>query len=243
MKNADDNFIKKVFALLWIIFIIAIVIGIPGYVFFNNPEYREIFSSVDNFDAFLDRHQDTSIFIYLFCQIIQVVVTVIPGQVIQVSGGYAFTLPLALFLSLFGIFTGSAISFYIARILGRRAVDVIFGKEKTERYNRVFNTKKGFEVMFLLYLIPGLPKDVLPYFAGVSNMKFIPFMLLSLTGRLPAMMCSLVFGRMLRTRSYYGAIVLGVAIAAILIVCFIKREQISRKLNEYFEENEYDHLR
>lgn len=242
MKDANDNLVKKIVASLWIVLIIAIVIGIPGYIFFTNPEYREIISSVDNFDAFLDRHQGQSILIYMFCQTIQVIVTVIPGQVIQLSGGYAFSLPLALFLSLAGIVLGSTISFYIARILGRRAVDVIFGAERTERYNRVFNTKRGFEVMFLLYLIPGLPKDVLPYFAGVSNMKYLPFMILSLTGRLPAMMCSLVFGRMLRTRSYYAAVVLVVIIVVILAICWIKRKQISEKLNEYFEEQGEEHL-
>lgn len=242
MRDANDNLVKKILAFLWIALIFAAVIGIPGYIFFSNPEYKEIVSSVENFDAFLDRHQSQSIIIYMLCQTIQVVVTVIPGQVIQLSGGYAFALPLALLLSVAGIILGSTISFYIARILGRRAVDVIFGRDRTERYNQVFNTKKGFEVMFLLYLIPGLPKDVLPYFAGVSNMRYLPFMFLSLTGRLPAMMCSLVFGRMLRTRSYYAAVVLGVAIAVILLICFIKRRQISQKINEYFEENREEHL-
>ncbi len=82
-------------------------------------------------------------------------------------------------------------------------------------------------IVFILYLIPGLPKDVVSYAAGVSEMKFKPFILLSLTGRLPGMMGSIMIGSMWNKGEYFGMIALGVIAVAAFVLCIVFRKKKS----------------
>ena len=88
--------------------------------------------------------------------------------------------------SLTGAFLGTLISFMLARWLGSDFVHLFFGKQKTQDYVKKLNSKRAYTIVFLIYLIPGIPKDIASYAAGVSEMKLKPFMLLSLIGRMPA---------------------------------------------------------
>ena len=89
--------------------------------------------------------------------------------------------------------------------------------------------------MFFIYLIPGIPKDVVSYAAGVSEMKLKPFMLLSLVGRLPGMMGSIMIGSMWHKEEYIGMIILAVIAASAFILCIVFRKKINRFLDEIYE--------
>lgn len=106
---------------------------------------------------------------------LQIVISVIPGQFFNLAAGYLYTFFPALLFSIIGAFLGTLISFTLAKLLGSDFVHLFFGKEKTQEYVRKLNSKKAYTVVFFLYLIPGLPKDVVSYAAGVSDMKFKPF--------------------------------------------------------------------
>jgi uncharacterized membrane protein YdjX (TVP38/TMEM64 family) len=73
-------------------------------------------------------------------------------------------------------------------------------------------------VLFIIFLIPGIPKDIFTYAAGVSEIRVGPFLLLSLTGRTPAMMGGILMGNMFYNGSYIGLIILGTA-AAVILFC------------------------
>lgn len=233
--NASVNIKHRLLAAAQLAVILAIIIGIPLYLIFMNPEMWHNFKSIEAFDAFLERYEEKSIPIYLLCQIVQVVVTVIPGQVIQIAGGYIYGFPLALLLSVSGVAAGSTIGFFIARKLGQRPMAVIFGEEKFMRYKAALDTKRAHKIIFLIYLIPGLPKDMAAYAAGVSAMRYPAFMMLSIMGRLPSMAASLLMGTMLDTESYTGAVILGAAVCLICIMCFIKRKSIMNITDRYYE--------
>ena len=115
-----------------------------------------------------------------------------------------------------GAFLGTIISYYLAKILGHDAMHMIFGEERIQELLVKFNSKKAMILVFLFYLIPGLPKDICSYVAGLSEMKLKPFLIISLVGRSPAMMGSLLIGRLVDTGGYTGAII----IAVIAIVLF-----------------------
>lgn len=239
MKNEEiksaDGLKYRILAIVELLFILGIVIGIPAYLIFIHPEIWHNFKSIEAFEAFMDRHQDKSIPIYIGCQIIQVIVTVLPGQVVQIAGGYFYGFLMALLLSVVGIAIGSGIAFMIARKLGQRPMALIFGEQRFIKYKEMLDTKKAHMIIFLLYLIPGLPKDMVAYAAGVSRMNFTMFIVLSMVGRFPSMAASLLMGEMLESRSYVGAVILAVVVVAICIVCFIKRSALMSLADVYYE--------
>lgn len=152
---------------------------------------------------------------FIGLQVLQVVVFVIPGEVVQVAGGYVFGFGLGSLYSLIGITFGSLANFYAGRLLGRPFVESIFSAEKIKGIEAATGTGKGAAGFFLLFLIPGIPKDVLCYVAGISKLGLPTFLLVSMVGRLPGILGSAYMGSATYSGSYRGAILV-LAVAAIL---------------------------
>ena len=79
---------------------------------------------------------------------------------------------------------------------------LIFGEEKITKFIDQLNSKRAFAILFVLFLIPGLPKDLITYAAGLYHIKLKAFLILSLIARTPALMGTLIMGSMLYDRSY-----------------------------------------
>jgi uncharacterized membrane protein YdjX (TVP38/TMEM64 family) len=69
--------------------------------------------------------------------------------------------------------------------------------------------------MFVLFLIPGIPKDILTYIAGLTPVKPVKFLMIAVVARLPALFVSCYIGANLQERNY--AVVIAASIAAILL--------------------------
>ena len=218
-------------SILKILVLLIIVLGIPAYIYFFQDEWLSKFKTFEDVVQFLERYQRESIPIYLGLQILQIVVSVLPGQVFQLAAGYMYTFFPALILAVFGATVGTMISFFLARVLGRDFVHLFFGEEKTSYYMNRLNSKKAYVLVFLLYVIPGIPKDMVSYVAGVSDMKFKPFLILSVIGRLPGMMGSIMLGSMWHKEEYTGMIILGCVAIVAFILCII----FHKKINDYID--------
>lgn len=233
-QNIERTYIISI---LKIILLLTIVIGIPLYIYFFHIDFIKQFESFEDVVSFLEKYETESIPIYIGLQVLQIVISVLPGQAFQLAAGYMYTFFPALIYALIGAALGTVITFAIARILGRDFVHLFFGKEKTHYYTERLNSKKGYMVVFILYLIPGLPKDMISYVAGVSDMKFDAFLLLSLVGRLPGMMGSIMIGSMWHKEEYVGMILLGI----LAIVAFILGLIFHKKIHEMMD-NLYDKI-
>ena len=80
------------------------------------------------------------------------------------------------------------------------------------------------------------PKDFICFAAGVSRIRLIPFLVLSVVGRIPALTLSLVIGRMTRAGSYTGAIVVCVAAVVLFLVCIWKRQAVMDFSDRIYEQ-------
>lgn len=227
--------LKTAVSILKLLILIGIVVGIPLYLYFYHREFITEFKSLDDITAFLQKYKLASIPIYIGLQALQIIISILPGQAFQLAAGYLYKFLFGLTFSLAGAALGTTISFYIAKILGRDAVHIFFGREKTSYYLEQLNSRKAYTLVFVLYLIPGLPKDVVSYIAGVSEMRFKPFLLLSLTGRLPGMCGCLLIGDLYLHGHY---IVMGcVAALAVIafIICILKRDWIKTRIDRIYD--------
>ena len=134
---------------------------------------------------------------FIALQTAQVVIFALPGEVSQVAGGYLFGFVFGSLLSLIGVALGSAIAFWLTRRLGVRFVHRIAGPRTVAKFDRLMASPKFIGSLFLLFLIPGIPKDILCYVAGLSRLKFLPFLGLSLIARTPGIFGSSLIGKAL----------------------------------------------
>ncbi len=163
--------------------------------------------------------------VFLGIQVVQVVVFVIPGEVVQVAGGYLFGAWLGVGYCLVGAVIGSALAFLAGKWLGRPFVRYLVTPEQFARMEDVLNRRQGMVTIFVLYLIPGIPKDVLCYVAGVTPIHVGLFLLVTTAARLPGMILSAYFGRAMAEKSYILLVILSIlaCLALIFGLAFHKR--------------------
>lgn len=160
-------------------------------------------------------------------QFAQVVIFAIPGEVTQIAAGYVFGPYLGFLYAAVGIVLGSAFDFAFARLAGRPLTARILGAERLARMDARLRSGKGRSALFLLFLLPGMPKDAMSYAAGLTGFGFWEFVAVSAAARSPALFLSTLFGAQAYAGNYF-AMAAAAAAAALLFAGFLfykKRRQ------------------
>lgn len=219
-KRKRINIYFKAFILL------VILVGIPLYFYFFQRDFITQFTSVSDIENYLTEHKSTGVFTYIGAQIIQIIICVIPGQPFQFAAGYVFGPWQSLLFSIIGIALGATITFFLAKLLGRDFMYLCFGEMKVVEYLEKFSSKRGYILLFVLYFIPGFPKDFVNYIAGLSNLKWGPFIIISSIARIPAMMGSILLGTFTKTENYALVVVLVIAVIILTLLCLKNKQKI-----------------
>ena len=227
---------NKVLAIAKVALLILIVAGIPLYIYFFHKDILSNFNSFESTVAFLRSYKQLSVPVYLLAEMLQIAISVLPGQLFQFAAGYLFGFLPGLFYTFIGAIIGTTVTFYLARFLGTDAVKLMLGEEKSKYYTERLNSRKAYLITFIIYLIPGFPKDLVCYVAGVSEMKFPPFLMISVAGRMPAMAASIAFGAMYMKHNYAGMVIVGVCVAIIFAACILKRGEIEKRFLSKYED-------
>jgi uncharacterized membrane protein YdjX (TVP38/TMEM64 family) len=235
LLSSSNQVLKKILAILKFAILIGIIVGIPLYIYFFQHEWIDQLSSIENIKALFRRYQTQSILIYLAAQVIQIIICVIPGQWMQITAGLAFGFWGGYLWSITGAALGAVVTYYLARWLGRDAMHLFFGEEKVERYIKAFNSKRSMIIVFLLFLIPGFPKDILCYLAGLSEMKLKPFLVFSLIGRTPGMMGSILIGMQVGAHRWNVVILISVIAVILFVLCMIFRKRLMQWFNDFYD--------
>lgn len=185
---------------------LAWFVGRPMIRFARQPE---------QFRSWVDGHGAWGWAAYAAMVFLQVVVAIIPGEPLEIAGGYAFGAWWGTALCLIGAVLGSAAVFALVRRWGRPLAEVVFPKEKLDKLQFLHSSPKRTALLWLIFTAPGTPKDLLCYFAGLTDMKWRTWLLIATVGRLPSIVTSTVGGGALGDRNYTAAaIAFGVALAA-----------------------------
>lgn len=169
-------------------------------------------------------------FIMIGISAFQIIVAVIPGEPIEIASGYSFGWIEGAVLCLIGSILGQTVVFLFGKKYGMEFVEIFVKKEKLEKINFLKNSEKIYMTIFLIFLIPGTPKDVLSYVAGITPVKLIPFLLVSGLARIPSVVSSTIGGSFLGTKNYKMAfIVFGVTIVISAIVFIIYKQYQKKK--------------
>jgi len=234
-KEEQGARLQSGFKYLKIAVFIAIIVGIPLAIFLKYPDFGHIITDRDALSAFLESNKDQNSIIYFVIVILTVTIGLPIGQIINFAGGLVFGAPFAFALSIGGTAIGTFIAFNIARYLGKEFVVMIFKEKNVAKFTQMMNTSKAYVAVVLIYLIPGFPKDIFTYAAGLSNLRAVPFTLTAAIARSPAMLATLLFADFIREGNYIGVgIVVGV-VAAFLVFVLIKRKQVFAYLESLHE--------
>ena len=217
---------KKKLAIIKLILLFSLIVILPIILYFTCKNTLFNAEWLKNLPVFLEQYKNEAILILIGLQILQVVICVLPGQPIQFASSYMFGVVGGYLISIVGAIIGATIAFFLAKLLGAQSIMDLFGKEKVENYRRKINSGKGLLLVLIIYLIPGLPKDLVGYVAGISNMGFLPYIVISSIGRSPGMLGSLFVGKFFHSGNYFAIAVVAVICAIVLYICWRKRDKI-----------------
>lgn len=191
---------------IFIVFVcvIGVVVGRPLVALADDP---------DAFRDWVDSYGIWSRFVYVGVVALQVVVAFIPGEPLELVGGYAFGAVEGTLLALAGIVVGSAAVFGLVRRFGVKMVEVFFTRDKIREMSFLKNPKKTRIIAFLLMFIPGTPKDFLSYFAGLTKLRLGEWLGIVAVARIPSVIGSTISGGAAGSENYVlAAVVWGITL-------------------------------
>lgn len=159
--------------------------------------------------------------VFLALQFLQVFIALIPGELLESVAGFAFAPLWGTILCYVGIALASTVVFLLTRRFGVRLVEVFISREKINQLRFLNTEKKRNRLLFLLFLIPGTPKDLLTYFVGLTDIRLGEFLLISLFARFPSVISSTFGGHLLGEGNYVGAVILYAITAAVSLLGMI----------------------
>jgi uncharacterized membrane protein YdjX (TVP38/TMEM64 family) len=164
---------------------------------------------------------------FLLLQVVQVVAAPIPGEVAGFLGGYLYGPFLGTVLNTVGLTLGSIAAFLLSRTFGRPAVDRFVDPKTMERFDFLLHHKGAF-LVFLLFLLPGFPKDYLCYILGLGHLSLLEFVVIGASGRLLGTVMLTFGGSFLRQRMYVELSLLGGVAVVVIFLALVYRDSLER---------------
>ena len=190
--------ILSIAAFLIFFIIVFYFVGRPMLQFVSEPEL---------FRKWIDQKGFLGKAAFVGMMALQVVVAIIPGEPLEIGAGYAFGVWEGTLLCLIGQAVGSIIVFLFVKYVGIRAVEVFFSKEKIQSLKFLKHHDQLDLLVFILFFIPGTPKDILTYFVGLTPMKLTTFILITFFARIPSVITSTIGGNAIGLQNYQFAVI------------------------------------
>lgn len=186
--------------------------------------YR-LFSDREQIRQFISSFGSSAAPVFILIQILQVLFAPVPGEATGFIGGYLFGVLPGFIYSSIGLTAGSWLNFAAGRLLGARYVRKRIGAGRFEKIDERVK-RQGVIILFILFLIPGFPKDYLCLALGLSTLPSKIFILLTGLGRMPGTFALSLQGAFLYEQNY---VMLGILFGACLflaLLCYAYREKI-----------------
>lgn len=199
---SDKN--KKILSIISIVVAISIMlvlgyfIGVPMVKFVKEP---------DKFRAWVDSLGTLSYLAFGGMVILQVIFALIPGEPFEIVAGYAFGAIGGTIICIVASTIGSMIVFFLVKKFGVKLVEVFFSLEKLNNLKFLKESKKRDLLFLIIFMIPGTPKDLLSYVAGLTDISFTSWLIICTLGRIPSVISSTIGGDLLQGQNYFVAII------------------------------------
>ena len=210
----------KIFKIILAIVVLVLIIGIIAYLF---PVMKNL-STTEGQIAFKEKVDNSGIYglLSLFSlQVAQIFLIIVPGEPIEILAGMCYGALWGTVFIMISAFIISTTIFLLVRKFGRKFVYDFCDKEKIAKIenSKIFQNPVGIEIiLFVLFFIPGTPKDLLVYVSGLLPIKTHMFILISTFARFPSVITSTLAGSQLAVGDWKMSILIYVAILLIVAI-------------------------
>ncbi len=221
------------FIILGVLFILMCIVGWILYIKVGRPLY-EVMIQPDAARQWIVSRGKWSYLFFVFMVFLQIVVAVIPGEPFQIAAGLAFGPVLGTVLCMIGMLTGSITTFMLTRVFGYRLLERLFSERSLSKLDLGDYSKETIErVVFVAFIIPGTPKDLLSYAVGLTPLSLASWIRITLIARFPSVLMASVGGDAISSGNFKAAAIylgIGVAMSLVMYVVYewMHRYRLSR---------------
>lgn len=237
VSRANNPFIKAKQSprtIIKLIIIFLLIVAAIGYLTWDIVANGPLMRLLTNRDELIAAVKSWGIFgplLYIFLQVVQTVVAPIPGQVVGSIGGFVFGGWGILWTSI-GTLLGCYIVFKVSKRFGRQFLEKIFKPSAIARFDFIVNSRSAALVLFLIFLLPGFPDDIVCYIAGLTTLPIRKLMIILLLGRLPLIIVTNYLGSGITT-NLEGVIIVSIIAVLLLGLGIWQRERILALLKNH----------
>lgn len=196
-----------------------------------------LYEYIDDLEAFAREHLFVGGIVFSLICAVQVVVAFIPGEIVEVAAGVLFGPWVGTALCLVAETLGSVVVILLVRRFGRRLVESLYPREKIDALPILNDPKKRNAFIFLLFAIPGTPKDFLTYIIGLTRISVPTYVILTFFARIPSVITSIIAGDWIGEGHFTQAIVFLGITAAVSGIGYLVYNFIRRKNGRSKDEN------
>lgn len=220
-KIKQSDLIKLVGLVVFIVLITAIVVAIW-------PTLSIVFEpgGVETLIELITSQGPLGVLILLGMQLLQIIVAFIPGEVVQIAAGMMYGPLWGSVVILVACVLSSMVVYELVHKLGAPFVRSMVGEKQLLKFRQFELSGKFGVTVFILFLIPGFPKDVLTYIVPLSDMNLRTFLLLSTIGRTPGVIISTYAAAGLADGNIVTSVIIFVVAALIAIIVLLLRNRI-----------------
>ncbi|NMC26750.1 MAG: TVP38/TMEM64 family protein [Syntrophomonadaceae bacterium] len=197
------------------------------------PFFVQLAQDPEQFREYLLRFGPRGILVFVLIQALQVIIAAIPGELTQLAGGYLFGALGGILYSCAGIILGSVAAFGITHVLGYPVLKAIMPQTRLERFAFFINSPRVEMLTFLLFLLPGMPKDALTYIAGLTPIRPLTFFMVSSLARLPGIVITSYIGAGIEQNQYIEAAVAALLSVLLLSLGWIFKDRLLAKFRSW----------
>lgn len=228
MRNSETDraYLKrrKIYAVISIIVLVAVFAAATVALW---KPLISTFRQPAKFRSWVDAHGLVGRLAFIGIDVLQVIFAIIPGEPMELGAGYAFGALEGTLLCLVGDAIGTTVIFLFVRLLGIKLVETFVSREKIQSMRFLKDAKKLNLLIFLLFFIPGTPKDIFTYVAGLTPIRLGALLILTSVARIPSVLTSTLTGDALGVQNYRSAILIYAITGVVSIVGILIYRRIS----------------
>lgn len=214
-----------------IVLIVAIIL-VSGLLWVVGKPMVKFVSEPEKFRAWVDEKGLIGRLAFALMTIFQVFAAIIPGEPFEIAAGYAFGAIEGTILCILSSAIGSMIVFFLVRKFGYKLVDLFFDSEKVKSLRFLNSNKKRDFLFLIIFALPGTPKDLLSYFAGLTNIKTGTWLLICSLGRIPSIATSTIGGDAIGDKNYLTAILVFAGTMLLSGIGLFVYDRLSKRYNQ-----------
>ena len=217
-KHYSKKYAATVLSIISAVFVVLAVVGAVL-----------LYEYIDDLEAFAKDNIIIGAIIFCVVCAVQVIFAFIPGEVVEIAAGVLFGPWWGTLFCLVAETLGSVIVIMLVRKFGRRFVESLYPREKIDALPILNDRKKRNAFIFLLFAIPGTPKDFLTYIIGLTKISIPTYILLTFFARIPSVITSTFAGSSISDGKIIQAVIIFVATAVLSGIGYLIYLSIQKK--------------